>query len=152
MFVYRTYLLEGEADVKSSLGDIWNFFEVGSLPKNARTFSRQIINCMRGWSYIQKIISSPLNIETIKQTHKIMMDKEKHRDGKDVLVGNIESRLYLHAIIFLHQLALLEDIWKVHFLDFMKLKRMIQLWPMQICLEKLSIHIHMKMETEEFVA
>ena len=78
MFVYRTYLLEGETDPKSSLGDIWNLFEVGFLPKNAKIFSRQIINCMRGWNYIQKTSSSPMNIETIKQTQKIMMDKEKH--------------------------------------------------------------------------
>ena len=32
----------------------------------------------------KKTSGSPLNIETIKQTHGIMME---HRDGKDVLVG-----------------------------------------------------------------
>ena len=36
-----------------------------------------------------KNIRPSLNIETIKQTHKIMMDRE------DILVGNIESHLYL---------------------------------------------------------
>ena len=36
------------------------------------------------------------------------MDNEKHRDGKDVLVGDIESRLHLQAIIFLHQPAKIE--------------------------------------------
>ena len=35
MFVYGTYFLEGEADAKSSLGDIWNLFQEDLLPKNA---------------------------------------------------------------------------------------------------------------------
>ena len=46
-----------------------------------------MINGIRAWNYIQETSGSPLNIETIKQTHKIMMDKARHRDGKDVLVG-----------------------------------------------------------------
>ena len=41
--------------------------------------------------------------------------------------GDIESLLYLQAIMFLHQLALLKDIWKVQFFEFGKLKKMIQL-------------------------
>ena len=36
---------------------------------------------MRAWNYIQKTSDLPLNIETIKQTHKIMID------GKDILAG-----------------------------------------------------------------
>ena len=44
-----------------------------------------MINCLRAWNYKQKTLGSPLNIKTIKQTYKIMMDKEKHQDGKDVL-------------------------------------------------------------------
>ena len=55
-----------------------------------------------------------LNIETIKQTHKIMMDKEKQRMEKISSWENIENRLYLQAIIFLHQLALLKDVRKTH--------------------------------------
>ena len=66
--------------------------------------------------------------------------------------GNIESHLYLQAIILLHQLVILKDTWKVQSLDFMKLKRIIQLWPPQIYLEKLSISFHLKMEMKEFVA
>ena len=77
--------------------------------------------------------------------------------GKDVMGkmswwGNIESCLHLQAIIFLQQMALLNDMWKAQFLGFMKLKRTIQLRPPQICLETLSIYIHLKMEMEEFVA
>ena len=116
MFIYGTYVLEGEADAKFSLGEIWNLLQA---PNNASNFCRQMINCMRAWNYIQKISGSPLNIEIIKQTHKRMKDKEKHQDGKDVLVGELESRLHLQ-VIFLHQLALLKDILKVQFLGFMK--------------------------------
>ena len=47
MFVYGTYFLEGEADAKFSLGDIWNLFQEDTLPNDARNFSRQMINCMR---------------------------------------------------------------------------------------------------------
>ena len=101
-----------------------------------------------GMELHKKTSGSPLNIEIIKQTHKIMMHKEKHRDGKDVL--DIETRLHSQAIIFLHRLILLEDIWKTQFLGFMKLKKMIQSWPLQICCDT-SIYIHLKMETEEFV-
>ena len=42
---------------------------------------------MRAWNYIQKASCSSLNIKIIKQAYKIMMQKEKHQDGKDVLVG-----------------------------------------------------------------
>ena len=86
MFIYGTYVLEGEADAKFSLGDIWNLLQAGLLPNNANSFCRQMTNCKREWNYIQKTSGSPLSIETTKQTHKIMMDKEKHRDRKDVLV------------------------------------------------------------------
>ena len=65
---------------------------------------------------------------------------------------NIESCLHFQAIIFLHQPAMLKDTWKTQLLGFMGLKKMIQLWSLQSCLETLSIYIHLKMETEEFVA
>ena len=105
---------------------------------------------MRAWNYIQKTSGFPLNTEVFKQTHKIMM--EQHRDGRDVIAGNAESQLHLQAAIFLHQLLILKDTWKAQFLGFMKLKRMIQLWPLQISLETLSISINLKMETEGFAA
>ena len=61
------------------------------------------------------------------------------------------SHLYLQVNTFLHQTVILKDTWKMQILDFMKLKRMIQLWPLQIYLETLSISIHFRMEMEEFV-
>ena len=78
MFIYGTYALEGEADSKFSLGDIWNLFQE---PNNTSNFCRQIINCMRAWNYLQKTSDLPLNTGIITQTHKIMMD------GEDILVG-----------------------------------------------------------------
>ena len=67
MFVYETYVLEGEADVKFSLNDIWNLFQEDALPNN--NFCRQMINCMRAWNYLQKTLDLPLNTEIIKQAH-----------------------------------------------------------------------------------
>ena len=143
--------MEGDAVAKFSLSDIWNLFEVGFLPNNVSKFSRQMINCIRAWNCIHKTSISPLNIEIIKQTHKVMMKKERHWDGKNVL-GEYRKSPAFAGHIFLLQLALLKDIWKEQFLGFMKLKSMIQLWPSQICLEALSMYIHLKMETKEFVA
>ena len=67
MFVYETYVLEGEADAKFSLNDIWNLFQENALPNN--NFCRQMINCMRAWNYLQKTLDLPLNTEIIKQAH-----------------------------------------------------------------------------------
>ena len=152
IFLYRTYVVEGEADAKFSLGKLWNLLLAGSLPNNASNFFRQMINCMRAWNYIQKTSRSSMSFETITQTQKIMMENEKHRDGKMSWWGDIESRLHLQTIIFLHQLASFKDIWKAQFLGSRKLKAKIQLWSLQICLEVLSIYIHLKMVMEEFVA
>ena len=54
---------------------------------------------------------------------------------------NIESHLYLQAIIFLHYQIILKDTWKAQFFGFMR----------YICLETLSISIHLKMETEDLL-
>ena len=82
MFVYGTYVLEGEVDAKLSLDDIWNLFQGDTLPNNASNFCRQVINCMKARNYLQKLLDLPLNTEIIRQTHKIVME-----DEKDVLVG-----------------------------------------------------------------
>ena len=74
MFIYGTYPLEGEADSKFSLDDIWNLFQEDHLPNNTSNFCRQMINCRRAWNYLRKTSDLPLNTEIIKQTHKIMMD------------------------------------------------------------------------------
>ena len=38
MFVYWIYVLEGEADAKFSLGDIWNVFQEDALSGNESNF------------------------------------------------------------------------------------------------------------------
>ena len=89
MFIFGTYILEGEADIKFCLSETWNLLQdvVDPLPNNASVFCRQMRDCMRRWNYIQITSSSPLSIEIIKQAHNIMMHRENLRDGKHVLVG-----------------------------------------------------------------
>ena len=47
MFVYGTYVLEGEADAKLSLSEIWKRFQEDPLPNNRSNFCRQMTNCMK---------------------------------------------------------------------------------------------------------
>ena len=70
MFVYGTYVLEGEADAKFSLGKIWNLLQGCPLTNNPSNFCRKMINSTRAWNYIQKISGSLLNIEIIKSSSK----------------------------------------------------------------------------------
>ena len=69
MFVYGRYVLEGEADAKFSLGDIWNLFQGDTLSNNASNFCGQMINCIKVWNYLQKTLDFPLNTEIIRQAY-----------------------------------------------------------------------------------
>ena len=80
IFVYGTYVLEGEVDAKFSLRDIWNLAQGDTLPNNASNFCRQMINCMKAWNYLQKTLELPLNTKIIRQARELMMEK-------DVLAG-----------------------------------------------------------------
>ena len=82
MFVYGTYVLEGEADAKFSLGDIWKLFQEDTLKNNAGNFCKQMINCTKAWNYLQKTSGLPLSTKIIRQANGLMME-----DEKDVLVG-----------------------------------------------------------------
>ena len=84
VFVYGTYVLDGEVDAKFSLDDIWKLFQEDLLPNNASNFCRQMINCMKAWNYLQKTLDFPLNTEIIRQAYGLMME-----DEKDALVGGI---------------------------------------------------------------
>ena len=68
--------IEHEADAKFSLNDIWNLFQGDTLPNNAISFCRQMINCMKAWDYLQKT-GVLLSTEIIKQTHGLMMEDEE---------------------------------------------------------------------------
>ena len=46
-FIYGIYALEGVADSKFSLSDIWNLFQE---PRNTSNFYRQMINCTKAWN------------------------------------------------------------------------------------------------------
>ena len=81
MFVYGTYVLQGEVDAKFSLGNIWNFFQKDALPNNARNLCRQMMNFMKAWDYLRKTLDLSPNTEIIKQTHRIMMEDEKDVGG-----------------------------------------------------------------------
>ena len=88
LFIYGTYALDGEADSKFSLGDIWSLFQEDPLPNNTSHFCKGMINCIRAWNYIQKTSDLQLNIKTIKQTHKIMMNGEGEYRKSPVFAGH----------------------------------------------------------------
>ena len=73
----------------------WNMeFSAGrSLAKQYKRLLQANDKLYKGRELHKKTSGSPLNIETIKQTHKIMIDKARHRDGKDVLVGECRKSL-----------------------------------------------------------
>ena len=117
------------------------------LTKQRKQFLQANDKLYGGMEFLQKSLDLSLTTEIIKQTDELMME-----DEKDVLAGEYKKSPGLQVIIFLHQRVTLKDTWKTQFSGFMRLKKMIQLWPLQICLETLSISIHLKMETEEFMA
>ena len=92
-------------------------------------------------NYIQKISDLLLNIKTIKQTHKIMMDGV---GGGGYRKSPVFADYHVFALASYIERCMEDAI-------FMFLKKMIQLWPLQICLETLSVYIHLKMVTEEVV-
>ena len=47
MYVYETYILEGEVDAKFSLGGIWKLFQKDLLRNNSSNFCRQMIKSMK---------------------------------------------------------------------------------------------------------
>ena len=110
MFIYGTYALEGEADSKFSLSDIWNLFQ---KPKNTSNFCRQMINCMRAWNYLQKTSDLLLNTEIIRQNHKIMMY------GEDILVGEYRKSsafagYYIFAPVSFIEIYMEDAIFRFH--------------------------------------
>ena len=46
IFIFRTYVLEGEADIKFSLSEMWNLLQdvVDLLPNNASVICKQMID------------------------------------------------------------------------------------------------------------
>ena len=107
MFVYGTYVLEGEADANFFLGDIWNLIQGDTLPNNASNFCRQMINCIKAWDYRQKTLDLPLNTEIIRQAHGLMME-----DEKGFLVGEYRKSPAFAGYRIFAPASLLKDTWK----------------------------------------
>ena len=146
MFVYGTYVLEGEADAKFSLGDIWKLFPEDTLRNNASNFCRQMINCMRAWNYLQKTSGLTLNTEIIKQTHKIMME-----DEKDVLVGEYRKSPVFAGYPTFTPASHIERYMEDAIFRFHGTKKD---YPIMVAANFFGIIIniiHLKMEAEEFV-
>ena len=77
MFVYRTYILEGEADAKFSLGDIWKLFQEDLLPNNTRNFWDMANDKLYGGMELPTKTDLPLNTEIIKQAHGLLIEDEE---------------------------------------------------------------------------
>ena len=144
VFVYGTYLLEGDADAKFSLHDICNLFQKDALPSN--NFCRQMINCMKAWNYLQKTSDLPLNTDIIKQIHKIMME-----DEKDVLTGEYRKLPVFAGYHTFAPAGYIERYMEDAVFRFHKTKNYNNFGNIRICLETLSIYTHLKMEMEGFV-
>ena len=140
MFLYGTYVLEGKADVKFSLGNIWNLFQEDPLLNNGSNFCRQMINYMKAWNYIQKASNLSLNTEIIRQAHKIMMDWVREYRKSSVFPG------YLIFAPVVHIDRYMEDaIFKFH--ETKKDDRIMA----ATSLFGNIINIHLMMEMEKFV-
>ena len=129
--LYKEHTFQRGKLMQNFLWMIYGIYFRQFLPNNASKFSRQMINCTRAWNYIQKASNFPLNIETIKQRHKIMMDKEKHQDGKDVLVGEYRKLSVFEGYHIFAPAGFIERHMEGSILGFMKLKKMIQLQSLQ---------------------
>ena len=146
VFVYGTYVLDGEVDAKFSLDDIWKLFQEDLLPNNASNFCRQMINCMKAWNYLQKTSDLPLNTDIIKQIHKIMME-----DEKDVLAGEYRKLPVFAGYHTFAPAGYIERYMEDAVFRFHKTKNYNNFGNIRICLETLSIYTHLKMEMEGFV-
>ena len=89
MFAYGTYVSEGEIDPNFSSSETWNLMQNPEceLSDGDKSIRRRLVNCMNALKYLQLEPKEPLTVSHIKHIHKMIMHKEKHKNGKDVLVG-----------------------------------------------------------------
>ena len=89
MFAYGTYVSEGEIDPNFSSSETWNLMQNPEceLSDGDKSIRRRLVNCMNALKYLQLEPKEPLTVSHIKHMHKMIMHKEKHKNGKDVLVG-----------------------------------------------------------------
>ena len=85
MILYRAYILEGNIDHNVSFSEIWSLMQDSELNNSNKVMQRRLINCIRALEFLQ--LEPDLILENLKRVHKMVMQKEKHRNGKDVLIG-----------------------------------------------------------------
>ena len=88
-----------------------------------------------------------MKTEIIKEAHGLMMEDEKY-----VLTGEHRMSPVFACYHIFEPASHIERCMEDAVFSSMRLKGMIQLWLLQICLETLSICIHLKMGMEKFVA
>ena len=74
------------------------------------------------------------------------------KDEKDLLVEEYRKSPAFSGYHIFAPAGHIERYMEDAILNFVRLKKMIQLWQLQICLETLPISTHLKMEMEEFFA
>ena len=104
------------------------------------------VNCMSGWNCIQKTSGSPLNTEIIKRTHKIMME---HWDGKDILAGEYRRLSVFAGYDIFAPAGNIERHMEGAIFRFHETKKDD---PIMAATNLFGSIIHLKMETEEFIA
>ena len=83
---------------------------------------------------------------------QILKNLMENCDGKDVLTGEYRKSPVFAGCHIFAPAGHIERHMEGAIFRFRDIKKTIQLWPVQICLETLLIYIHLRMETEEFVA
>ena len=87
MFLYGTYVLEGEINFPPS--EIWSLIQ-DSEYKN-KVIKRRLVNLIRAVKLLQ--LEPTLTPEKLKRVHNMIMQQEKHLNGKDVLIGEYRKTL-----------------------------------------------------------
>ena len=89
IFAYGTYAHEGEVDPSFSMSETWNIIknvtDNSTLSESDRPFRRRMINFMSGWYFLERL--QWLTPDHIKHVHGMVMWKEKHKNGREMLVG-----------------------------------------------------------------
>ena len=142
MFVYGTYVLEGEVDAKFSLSDIWNLFQGDSLPNNASNFYRQ--KWRRGITY--KNIRSSTEHRDYQASTRVNDGGWKRCLGRKYRKSPAFAGYHMFAPAGYIERYMEDAVFRFH-----KTKNYNNFGNIRICLETLSIYTHLKMEMEGFV-
>ena len=107
--------------------------------KQRKQFLRANDKRVKVWNYLQKTLDLQLNTKIIRQAHGLMME-----DEKVVLAGKYRKSLAFAGYHIFVSAGHIERYMEDAIFKFYETKK--------ICLETLSIYIHLKMGMEESVA